>query len=268
MKNLITKKILREFRTYFDGMFFLRRISLRALKKYFYGNLLEIGVGYGPDIDFLKNLKSVKKYTGVDRQEFFSTYSDKKLNRNKNIIYYKGERLPFKAGSFDTIVSFDCLEHIRYKSVNIFFREIRRVLKENGNFILSVPFIYPEHSQVFDYYRFTRFGLEDLATFFGFKITLMKARSSSLETILVLLNHRLFFYFFPKVISSEFSKGTKSVFFVKELSKWIAFPFFASVYIFLSFFMMFVSVFTRDRMNSPLNLGYSCILKKDLRRRR
>jgi 2-polyprenyl-3-methyl-5-hydroxy-6-metoxy-1,4-benzoquinol methylase len=45
-------------------------------------------------------------------------------------------RMPFEAGAFDTVVSFETLEHV---PVHPFLREVRRVLRPGGLLLLSTP---------------------------------------------------------------------------------------------------------------------------------
>lgn len=49
-------------------------------------------------------------------------------------------------------------------------REMRRVLKEGGKLILSVPHLSAIHEAPHDYYRYTRWGLESLSHGAGLRI--------------------------------------------------------------------------------------------------
>jgi SAM-dependent methyltransferase len=68
--------------------------------------------------------------------------------------------LPFADGAFDTVVSFETLEHVTDSAAMV--AEMRRVVKPGGAVIVSVPFLWGEHCQPYDYYRFTTFGLRHL----------------------------------------------------------------------------------------------------------
>ena len=62
--------------------------------------------------------------------------------------------------SYDVVLCTSVLEHcIDPKKV---LGEIRRILKNDGRLILSVPFIFPIHDAPHDYWRFTKFGLYHL----------------------------------------------------------------------------------------------------------
>jgi hypothetical protein len=51
-----------------------------------------------------------------------------------------------------------------------------------------LPFVFPEHEQPFDYFRFTWFGITELLEKAGFKIETIKRDSSAIETLAILAN--------------------------------------------------------------------------------
>jgi SAM-dependent methyltransferase len=67
-------------------------------------------------------------------------------------------RLPFKDASLDIVVSKDTLEHFLDPWTVV--REVHRVLKEDGQFVIWVPFMHPFHGD--DYYRYSPLGLRHL----------------------------------------------------------------------------------------------------------
>jgi SAM-dependent methyltransferase len=258
---MIFTELLRQLRNNLDGMFVLRRKNLQVLAKYIKGDVLEVGVGYGPDIEFIKSIPGVKSYKGSEREEFYSTYTDKKI-KDPNIVYYEGDLLPFKNKTFDTVISIDCLEHLHPKDIDMFFKEIYRVLNNSGTFIVLAPFIYAEHCPPYDYFRYTRYGITELIRQFGFRKIVVHARSSTFETFIVTLNHRIFFNLFPKSISVEFgySEKSKNVYF--EFLRYILLPVSASVYMVLQLLLLLVSNLTFNRNSSTFSLGYSVVFRK------
>jgi SAM-dependent methyltransferase len=52
------------------------------------------------------------------------------------------------------------LEHVF--TPDLFLEEIVRVLKPGGQLLLTVPFVWDEHEQPWDYARYTSFGLKSL----------------------------------------------------------------------------------------------------------
>ncbi len=102
--------------------------------------VLDIGCGYGwCEIDFLK--RGVKKIVGTE-----ITTSDLKTakkyikNPKAEFVVAGATKLPFPDNSFDTVVSWEVIEHIPKNSENQMFSEVNRVLKKGGTFYLSTPF--------------------------------------------------------------------------------------------------------------------------------
>lgn len=62
-----------------------------------------------------------------------------------------GDTLPMADRSYDTVLSLNTCEHIY--DVQSVLSEISRVLKPGGEFITSVPFLYPIHGHPDDYFR-------------------------------------------------------------------------------------------------------------------
>ena len=67
-------------------------------------------------------------------------------------------RLAFKDASLDLVVSKDTLEHFVQPWEVV--KEVHRVLKVGGQFIIWVPFMHPFHGD--DFYRYTPLGLRHL----------------------------------------------------------------------------------------------------------
>src|SRR5712692_5499763 len=67
-------------------------------------------------------------------------------------------RLPFKDATLDMVISKDTLEH--FLDPGTVVKEVHRVLKEGGRFIIWVPFMYPFHGD--DFYRYSPLGLRHL----------------------------------------------------------------------------------------------------------
>ena len=76
------------------------------------------------DIDD-KNIKLASKYV-----------------KNKNVSFVKASalELPIKTNSIDIVISSEMLEHLPVGTEEIFFKEVHRVLKDNGYFYITTPF--------------------------------------------------------------------------------------------------------------------------------
>jgi SAM-dependent methyltransferase len=70
------------------------------------------------------------------------------------------DNLPFKANSFDKVVSINSFYY--FKSPFNVIKGIKRILKKNGKLIMVLPFIYPIHDVPYDKYRFTEYGIREL----------------------------------------------------------------------------------------------------------
>ena len=93
------------------------------------------GTGYGSDY-LIKN--GAKKVIGVDISDDAINYV-KNAYEKQNLIFMQGSatNLPFQDESFDIIVSFETIEHL--KEYEKFLIGCRMVLKDGGLFICSTP---------------------------------------------------------------------------------------------------------------------------------
>ncbi len=84
------------------------------------------------------------------------------------------ENIPLDNDSVDSVVSTQVLEHIKNppKAVEEFYR----ILKPGGYCLATVPQYSELHEEPDDYFRFTKFGLEELFKNAGFKTILIERR--------------------------------------------------------------------------------------------
>ncbi|CAB4921638.1 unannotated protein [freshwater metagenome] len=76
------------------------------------------------------------------------------------------DALPVADGSFDVIVLSEVLEHVADPAAAL--RELHRALAGGGRLHLTVPFVYALHEEPYDFFRYTRHGLERLLADAGF----------------------------------------------------------------------------------------------------
>lgn len=93
------------------------------------------GTGYG-SYYLIKN--GAKKVIGLDISSDAINYA-KNTYKKQNLNFMQGNSisLPFHDKSFDVIISFETIEHI--KKYDKFLKECRRVLRNGGLFICSTP---------------------------------------------------------------------------------------------------------------------------------
>ena len=102
------------------------------------GAVLDIASGIGYGTNMLSQEARVAHITGVDVSpeaiaKAKGSYSSAKLT----FQLVDGKRLPFDDGSFDTVVSFETVEHTADRPA--FLSELRRVLRDDGKLIISTP---------------------------------------------------------------------------------------------------------------------------------
>lgn len=146
----------------FVNPFFLARrrlwAEMRRLSTFVQGRVLDVGCGTQP----YRELFEVSEYVGLD--------IDTPLARERGTAdaFYGGDRFPFDEARFDTVLCNQVLEHVF--NPELFVAEIRRVLANGGRLVLTVPFVWDEHEQPWDYARYTSFGLRALLERNGFRI--------------------------------------------------------------------------------------------------
>jgi len=97
--------------------------------------------------------------------------------------------LPFNDDQFDTVILSDVLEHIPLP--DHLWKEMGRILTENGRVLLTVPFYYWIHEQPHDYYRYTEYALRRFAESSGFKVLELKRLGGVPEIIADILAKNL-----------------------------------------------------------------------------
>ncbi len=78
------------------------------------------------------------------------------------------EKMPFLDKEFDSILSTQVLEHVEYPEKAV--AEMYRVLKVGGCVLVTVPQWNELHEEPYDFWRYTRFGMESLFKRNGFSV--------------------------------------------------------------------------------------------------
>ena len=141
--------------------------SVASLK----GTLLDIGCGIKP----YKRLLECDSHIGIDVPAT--------VNRATTIdCFYDGSALPFRNGTFDSVLCTEVLEHCR--DPRAFMREVSRVMKADGHVLVTVPFVIHHHEEPFDFTRFTRYGLIEIVEQAGLHPVWVRPRGAEYATAL------------------------------------------------------------------------------------
>lgn len=125
------------------------------------GKLLDAGAGNLLYRDMLEN--HCDSYQSLDISE------NPELDYNQDI-----QNMDLNDESYDTVFCRNVLEHVRNPRKAM--SEISRVLKYDGKAIVSVPHLAYLHNEPEDYYRFTKYGMEEIAS--GTELDIIEIRES------------------------------------------------------------------------------------------
>jgi len=154
--------------------------SMSTMARHLKGRILDVGCGQRP----YENLFETTGYVGLE----IDTQENRKTK--KADIFYDGNVFPFKDGEFDGVVANQVFEHVFYP--DRFLGEVRRVLRDGGMLLMTVPFIWDEHEKPYDFARYTSYALETMLTRNGFEILRRKKSVADIRVIFQLLNGYLF----------------------------------------------------------------------------
>jgi SAM-dependent methyltransferase len=141
--------------------FFARRglyLGLAEFSPGLHGRVLDVGCGRKP----YRHLVPAADYVGLE----LDTPELRELGAAD--LYYAGGHFPVPDASFDAVICSQVLEHIFTPAE--FLREIHRVLRPGGRLLLTTPFVWDEHSQPWDFGRYSSFGLAHVLQSAGFEV--------------------------------------------------------------------------------------------------
>lgn len=132
--------------------------AFRSKTKHIKGKVIDLGCGLSP---YKKDVLELgAHYIGVD-------WSNSLHHVVPDVVADLTKTLPFEDNSADTLLSFQVLEHL--PTPQSFLSECCRILKKEGCLFLTVPFQWRVHEAPYDYFRYTRYGLNHLLSEAGFK---------------------------------------------------------------------------------------------------
>jgi SAM-dependent methyltransferase len=136
------------------------------------GRVLDVGCG---DRRFAGYFTQAGRYIGLDHPATFA-------GRREHVdVFGTALSLPFRDRAFDAVVSFEVLEHV--PDTGAMLGELARLVRPGGTLVLTAPFLWGEHCQPHDYFRFSVYGLRQLLTERGFTVVAQR-RANGLWTLL------------------------------------------------------------------------------------
>lgn len=142
--------------------------------------VLDIGCGTMP----YKKHFSQSEYVGLDVLE-----SGAEAELKTPDIWFDGVTVPFANASADVIILTEVMEHARHPEGLL--AESSRVLRQGGHLIVTTPFLYPEHEQPFDFWRWTTFGLSEALREQGFEVVHLGKRATGYRAWVTLTNQQV-----------------------------------------------------------------------------
>ena len=205
-------------------------------------------------------------------ENYFSKYVERYLRHEhpavakENIKYDYLSELPEISApnnSVDTIISFSVLEHVSRPFETL--KEFKRILKDDGVFIISVPQYWHLHEEPHDYLRFTKYILKEKISELGFQLIYLKETGGSFAVVGQAFCNAMILLFDLEHIKNIFNflSGKKS----NNIGRSIIYAIYKSPLIFLSIILIpIINVFflvLDQLLGSPRDtIGYFVIAKK------
>lgn len=140
------------------------------------GRLLDLGCGNRPYRPWLTRISHYVPY-------------DLDVGGSTPDVVGHAEILPFATNSFDSVLCTQVLEHVSEPWQTI--EEIARVLRPGGKLLLSTPQAEQLHEPPYDFYRYTRYGLEHLFRRAGLRLLSLQPQGGTWLLVGQILNNFL-----------------------------------------------------------------------------
>jgi SAM-dependent methyltransferase len=139
------------------------QVTMPAVIKYVQGKCIDIGCGHMPYKDLI--MARVTHYDSLDRESRVPGVTYIGDVQNMHMLREK---------SYNSAICFEVLEHVPDPMQAI--TEIARILQKDGILILSVPHLSRLHEEPYDFFRYTKYGLQALLENAGFHIVEIQPR--------------------------------------------------------------------------------------------
>lgn len=186
---------------FINPFFFIRRglyKNVKMLAPKLSGKLLDFGCGSKP----YENLFSVSQYIGLDMEKTGHNHINSKVD-----VFYDGKQIPFDNETFDSIFCSEVFEHVF--NLDEVLIEISRVLKKNGQILITVPFAWNEHEIPYDFGRYTSFGIRDILEKNGYEIITLKKNGNFARVLFQLW--ALYIYTFIDTRSNKINRLLRGI---------------------------------------------------------
>ena len=160
------------------------------------GKVLDIGCGTKP----YEHLFNCDEYIGLE-------IINSPCKEDADLLY-DGKNLPFPDNHFDNVVSFQAL--CQFEDIPLMLKEIKRVIKPNGIFLLTTPFIWFDDCRNIEHrlsYKLTQKYLSES----NFKLLKSDATCKNLSALLLLMIHYLNVEFISKIPFNILRKALKII---------------------------------------------------------
>jgi SAM-dependent methyltransferase len=137
--------------------------------------VIDIGAGEAP----YRELFGDQRYVTLDRADT--------PHSGAVDLHGEADSIPESDSSFDVVLCTQVLEHVPDPLKAL--REFRRVLRSGGIMLATAPFVWEEHETPYDFYRYTRYGIEHLLRQADFDHIEVRPRTDCFTTLAQLIRN-------------------------------------------------------------------------------
>lgn len=133
-------KVRKNYKSIQQYIEFLRHFSVYYFAEKYVVEKDIVGIGFGNGYGSNHLSEYARSVTAIDMSNKNISYCDDNYSKdNLSFRVTDGTNLPFNENSFNFIISFQVIEHIKLENVALYLEGIQKVLKNNGLLILTTP---------------------------------------------------------------------------------------------------------------------------------